>query len=281
MRRTAIVQRQPNGLGLSPPPRGRPGPRPFPSTIGTNRVLQKVENRAEQGDTPPARRRALRPRDAATLILVRRDCPEPAVLMGHRSARHVFMPNTFVFPGGRVDPEDARVPVAAPLREAVQARLTRHATPTRARALALTAIREAFEETGLMLGRPATGLDPERVPASWRGFFERGLAPALDVLDYVFRAITPPGDVRRFHARFFIADARHIRGEVAGSGELLDLQWIPIDRALDMPNTPGITRMVLREVRNLLAGTDPMELPAAHPVPTYRALYGKERLSYD
>jgi len=141
-------------------------------------VLQKVENRAEQGDTPPARRRALRPRDAATLILVRRDCPEPAVLMGHRSARHVFLPNTFVFPGGRVDPEDARVPVAAPLREAAQARLTRHATPTRARALALTAIRGAFEETRPMLGRPATGLDPERVPASWRGFFERGLAPA-------------------------------------------------------------------------------------------------------
>ena len=227
------------------------------------------------------RRRTLRPRDAATLILVRRDGAEPEILMGHRSARHVFMPNTFVFPGGRVDLEDAHVPVAAPLRPAVAHRLAKNATPSRARALALAAVREAFEETGLLIGRPANGIDPSRVPASWRPFFAHGVAPALDVLDYVFRAITPPGDVRRFHARFFIADARHVQGEVTGSGELLDLQWIPIDRAMSMPNTPGITGRVLREVRHLLAHTDPMELPAAHRVPVYRALYGKEHMSYD
>ena len=240
-----------------------------------------LANPAAEAAPTPARRRALRPRDAATLILVRREGPVPEVLMGHRSARHVFMPNTFVFPGGRVDPEDARIPVAAPLRPSVVHRLEKNATPTRTRALALAAVREAFEETGLLIGRPADGVDPARVPASWRPFFAQGVAPALDVLDYVFRAITPPGDVRRFHARFFIADARHIRGEVKGSGELLDLQWIPIDRAIEMPNTPGVTGRVLREVRRLLAQTDPMELPAAHQVPVYRALYGKEHVSYD
>ena len=227
------------------------------------------------------RRRTLRPRDAATLILVRRDRPEPEILMGHRSSRHVFMPNTFVFPGGRVDLEDARVPVATALRPAVAHRLGMHATPTRSRALALAAVREAFEETGLMIGRPITGVDPTKVPASWQPFFEHGLAPALDVLDYVFRAITPPGDVRRFHARFFIADARHVHGEVKGSGELVDLQWIPIDRAMAMPNTPGITAHVLQEVRHLLANTDPMELPQAHRVPLFRALHGRSLVVYD
>jgi len=226
-------------------------------------------------------RQPIRPRDAATLILVRRESAVPEVLMGHRSARHVFMPNTFVFPGGRVDREDGRVRPAAPLRAPVFERLVRHATPTRAQALGLAAIREAYEETGLLLGRPANGIDLDRLPESWRPFYEQGLAPALDVLDYVFRAITPPGDVRRFHARFFISDARFAHGEIGGSGELLDLQWIPIDEAIAMPNTPGITKNVLREVRSLLARTDPMDLPAAHPVPVYRSLYGRESITYD
>ena len=53
--------------------------------------------------------RAVRPRDAATLILVRNDGATPQVLMGQRHANHKFMPNKFVFPGGRVDPADSRV----------------------------------------------------------------------------------------------------------------------------------------------------------------------------
>lgn len=227
-------------------------------------------------------KRTLRPRDAATLILVRRDRPVPEVLMGHRSARyHVFMPNTFVFPGGRVDRADGRVVAVRALRPDVTVRLLRNATPSRARGLALAAIRELFEETGLIVGAPATAADPARLPDTWRAFYATGMVPALDVLDYVFRAITPPGDVRRFHARFFIADARHAHGEAKSNGELVDLQWIAIDDAIAMPRTPGITRHVLSEVRRLLAQTDPMELPAAHAVPVYRRLHGKDVLLYD
>lgn len=281
-RSARVVEQPANAYDYRAEPRARPFGCGAPSaTAGADSVLRMPDDLPDPLAAPPQRRRTLRPRDAATLILVRRDRVEPEVLMGHRSARHVFMPNTFVFPGGRVDPEDARVPVATPLRPAVAERLHRNATPTRARALALAAIREAFEETGLLIGRPAADVDPERVPASWRPFFEQGIAPALDVLDYVFRAITPPGDVRRFHARFFIADARHVQGEIRGSGELLDLQWIPIEHAIAMPNTPGITSLVLQEVRRLLAHTDPMELPAAHRVPVYRSLYRREVVSYD
>jgi len=224
----------------------------------------------------------IRPRDAAALILVRREGPQPSVLMGHRHHKHVFMPNTFVFPGGRVDLEDARVPVAAPLRPPVAERLTRSATPRRAQALALAAIREAFEETGLFIGRPPKEpVDRDRLAPTWQPFFDTGLAPALDLLDYVFRAITPPGDVRRFNARFFICDAAHAQGTLGGSGELVDLTWLPIDEALTTPNTPGITKMVLREVKRLLAETDPWNLPSGHPVPRYHALHGREQISYD
>ena len=222
----------------------------------------------------------MRPRDAATLILYRREAGEVEVLMGRRSARHVFMPNTFVCPGGRVDPEDGRVAPLADLRKPVLERLQRNATPRRSRALGLAAIREAFEETGLAVGAPHGGqADMDRVPASWRPFYETGLAPRLDVLDYVFRAITPRGDVRRFHARFFLADARHAQGTLGGSGELQDLQWIAIDRAVAMPATPGVTARALEEVRLRTTGAD-LSCPAL-PVPLYHGTRYGDRVRLD
>src|SRR5260221_8884243 len=97
---------------------------------------------------------AVRPRDAATLILIRRDAPKPRVLMGRRHGGHDFMPDKWVFPGGRIDRSDFRAPYAADLQPHVLQRLS-HATPERrARALALAAIRETFEEVGLLLAQP-------------------------------------------------------------------------------------------------------------------------------
>ena len=63
----------------------------------------------------------MRPRDAATLILVRMKGKTPEVLMGCRAAAHAFMPNRYVFPGGKVDPDDARVGVRAAQEGGVQA----------------------------------------------------------------------------------------------------------------------------------------------------------------
>ena len=103
---------------------------------------------------------AMKPRDAATLIMVRKPKdPDgmPEVLMGCRGAGHVFMPNRYVFPGGRVDPADARVPVATGLRPEIDERLRRAATAQRARALAIAAVRETFEETGLIIGEKYDG----------------------------------------------------------------------------------------------------------------------------
>src|SRR5216684_3737927 len=92
----------------------------------------------------------LRPRDAATLILVRERGRIPEVLMGCRDAKHAFMPNRYVFPGGRVDKADAHVPIATPLDRHVKARLLKAATAQRAQALGVAAVRETFEETGLI-----------------------------------------------------------------------------------------------------------------------------------
>ncbi|MBV8797583.1 MAG: NUDIX domain-containing protein, partial [Hyphomicrobiales bacterium] len=112
---------------------------------------------------PPER--ALRPRDAATLILV--DGSERGtarVLMGKRHPGHKFMPGKFVFPGGAVDPEDSRMAVAGPLDSRVADKLltqTRRRSQDYARALALAALRETFEETGLALGVTDLGAPPE------------------------------------------------------------------------------------------------------------------------
>ena len=67
--------------------------------------------------------RALRPRDAATLIIVDREGPEPRVLMGRRHEGHKFMPGKFVFPGGRVEPEDRRMAAAGALDPYVEDKL--------------------------------------------------------------------------------------------------------------------------------------------------------------
>jgi 8-oxo-dGTP pyrophosphatase MutT (NUDIX family) len=192
--------------------------------------------------------KAVRPRDAATLIIVRNDSSRPRVLMGRRAARHAFMPNKFVFPGGKVDRSDSRILPPHDLHPEVMKRLRRGCSETRARALALAAIRETYEETGLIIGEPATPTLKSRA-RDWHDFLRHGINPRLDVLHLVARAITPPYRNRRFDARFFMVDAVHIQGEVQerpeGSGELLDLHWVGVDEAQRMEQLPHVTRTVL------------------------------------
>jgi len=197
---------------------------------------------------PPPR---LRPKDAATLLIVRHGPPGPRVLMGRRNRGHAFMPDKWVFPGGRIDPSDFRVPVASPLRADVAAALERTTSPLRAQALALSAIRETFEETGLMLAKPGP---PLRRRGGWQAFLAAGALPDLAALDFVGRAITPPARTRRFDARFFMADAAALISlePGGGSGELDELAWFDWDqaRALDLP---AITRAMLDEAALRLA----------------------------
>ena len=157
----------------------------------------------------------LRPKDAATLLVIRRDGPVPRVLMGRRVRGHAFMPDKWVFPGGRIHPADYRVAAATELHPDAAAALARTCPVPRARALALTAIRETFEETGLIIG--AAGAGSTRSP-EWRAFLDTGHLPHLEPLQFVGRAITPPARTRRFDARFFSVDARHLASLDPGAG---------------------------------------------------------------
>ena len=189
-----------------------------------------------------------RPRDAATLIIYRRSRGGGIeVLMGERHAAHRFMPSRYVFPGGRVDARDSRVRIARPLGAATAARLRRKLSPPRARAMAVAAVRETFEETGLIIGAPDPAPDREP-PAGWEAFFGAGSAPALDNLEYIARAMTPPIRPVRFNARFFIVESRHVSGEVRGNGELLDLNWFPLREAAGL-ELARITKRILRHIQ--------------------------------
>jgi len=212
----------------------------------------------------------LRPKDAATLVLVRRDADAPRILMGCRSSGMAFMANKYVFPGGRMDAGDQRIPVAADLRPEVMARVSKGITTARARGLALAAVRETFEETGILLGE--RGATPRTRSPAWVKFFAHGIAPRLDGFQFIARAITPPNRTRRFDARFFMADAGAIAHtlDAATHEELLKPAWLTLAeaRALDLP---GITRRVLDEVESRLAdGPDPGRL-----APFFRFLHGK------
>jgi len=207
--------------------------------------------------------RAVRPRDAATLLIVRREGSEPRVLMGKRAASHKFMPNKFVFPGGKVDAADSRIVPPHDLHPEVMRRLCRGCSESRARALALAAIRETYEETGLIIGESDTPTLKSRSP-HWAAFLRHDINPRLDVLHLIARAITPPYRNRRFDARFFMIDAQHIQGEVherpQGSGELLDLHWVELSRAQHMEEIPHITRAVLQELERRLRDGDGPEV---------------------
>ncbi|WP_448578159.1 NUDIX hydrolase [Thermaurantiacus sp.] len=200
---------------------------------------------------------ASRPKDAATLILVDASGSHPRVLMGRRAGGHVFMPDKWVFPGGRLDRGDWFAPVAADLRPEVSAAvgMAPRRTPgdphRLARALALAAVRETYEEAGLVLGRAGA---PLRGPPSWSPFLSRGFRPDLSGMSYIARAITPPGRPRRFDARFFLADATHLLlSEPRDSHELEELRWFTLAETADL-DLPTVTRMVLGLVQRRLAG---------------------------
>jgi len=210
-----------------------------------------------------------RPRDAATLILVDRTQATPKVLVGKRHDKVVFMPGKFVFPGGRVDKSDNRVPVAAPIPSALEANLLKGSpkiTPSRARALAIAAIREACEETGLCLGRKSNGAVPA-LEGAWKPFTEAGLLPDPSGLFLIARAITPPGRVRRFDTRFFTADAstiaHRVEGVVHADAELVELVWVEIG-SKPLADLHAMTKNVLGELEKRLA-TGPLSHDAAVP----------------
>ena len=166
------------------------------------------------------RARVVRPRDAASLILLRGEGRTLEVLAGRRPLDVKFMPGVYVFPGGAIDPPDRIAWSIESRTEALGAKLARSAR---------AALRETWEEAGILVGR-AGGAPPHEpaVRPIEQAYLGRGLVAAMDVLTYVGRAITPSHSFRRFNTRFFLCDGTNVFGEPAASDELEDVGWHPI-----------------------------------------------------
>ena len=220
--------------------------------------------------------RVVKPKHAATLIIVRQG-DEPRLLLGKRSMKHKFMPGKFVFPGGRLDLIDQRLKLpnelAPPVMQRLRKKTQRQVTDAKLKGLALAAVRETFEETGLVVGTPTS--DTVRTSnVGWRDYLSHGVLPPLGSMDFIARAITPPYRTRRFDTRFFMVfdDVIHSDPSTLGSatGELLDLHWLTLDEARQT-DLPAITRMVIDIVEERL--TKSREAQLRQPAPFVRSLY--------
>lgn len=228
---------------------------------------------------PSTKTPALRPRDAATLIIIEKSSGAPRVLMGKRRMDLVFMPGKYVFPGGRVDTADRQVESADELRpiEMAKLMLEMKGTPSekRARAIALAAIRETFEEAGLLIAsRAPEGCTVRNELPNWSGFFDCGFRPKLSSLSLFARAITPPGRPRRYDTRFFCVAAEEIGHTVdTRDGELSGLHWLTVEdaRSLDLPS---ITRVILEDLLDHLKNDGAV---TNAPVPYYHHKNGTFR----
>ena len=195
------------------------------------------------------------------------------VLLGLRSGRSRFMPGIYVFPGGRVGPEDRQLSgFAEPLPDPPPGldRATRQRLPVFARA----ALRETYEETGLLLGAaegtsapsprlgaPGLGSSGLGGAAPWKAFATAGLEPGFAGMRLVARAITPADSPVRFHTRFFLAECTAAVGEIGGDGELEDIHWAPVESLPELPMA-DITHLVLEEALAHRAGAGGPGRPA-------------------
>lgn len=224
-----------------------------PETLTHSRGLISCGNR---------RYRNMHPRDAASLIIVDMDnTARPRILMGRRRPDLAFMPNSLVFPGGRVEASDYLAARRGIMAEPILSKLIRYtpkgkcAHKQRGLALAHAALRETREETGLLVG---AGQEVDRR--------ETG---ALDFSGWSFlaRAITPPRFARRFDTRFFAVPSHRIAGELPiVDGEFIATQWLPLDDALQ-ENLASVTKIILEDLKlRLDAGS--LYDPKA-PVPFY------------
>ncbi len=202
-------------------------------------------------------------RNAATIIMLRDAETHPKVLMGQRGKSAAFMPSKFVFPGGAVDAVDAEIPLARDPSPDCLARLSAQ-SDLPAQAVLNAATRELWEETGLLLGASDPRTGSITAPKGWRGYLATGNLPDGAALQFVFRAITPPGRPRRFDARFLLANTDQLQTDPddfsRAEDELSHLHWVPLAeaRALDLP---FITEVVLAEIGAILNGSDQPGVP--------------------
>jgi len=234
------------------------------------------------------------PRPAATIVLLRDGAAGPETLLLRRSRTAGFVPGAYVFPGGRVDDADADAELVARLDgltvDFAARRLSLEDDPDTAIAYYLAALREAFEETGILVGHRADGTPPptaaqdEAVDALRDDVMEdrASFAEALDQMEsrldgeavaYLAHWITPEPEPRRYDTRFFAARVAPDAEPIVDPREMTDAIWVTPQAALrryhegDLPLVfPTIK--TLQQLRSYASVAEALEDLGSRAVPT-------------
>ena len=221
-----------------------------PQSLGEIRMTDKEREQRK------ALKRAVRPRIASTIVLTHGPKDNPKILMGHRSAKHDFMPSVYVFPGGRVDRADSYADYAGELSPRTARILEAAFTPRKARAVALASVRETYEETSLFLGAKEPTTRNINNP-SYDAFRQAGLKPDLSGIEVFGRAVTPPHRHKRFDAWFFV---KHLGNGalpvIRESAELENVGWFTF-KQIEKLELQRATEMMLMVLGNYLAAKTP------------------------
>ena len=209
-----------------------------------------------RSSAPP--KRPVKPKDAASVVLLRGSRQDPEVLLGRRRLDARFMPGIYVFPGGRVDRADYRHAASASIQEGVLRKLQRHCPAGRAKALIWAALRETWEESGLLIGQPGQ-IEPDNRSDLHSAYNDAGQAPDLNGLDYIARAITPAQNPIRYNTRFFLVDGAHAVGTLRHTSELEDIGWRRVSEALDTYDLMNVTSFALEEAMKLWSESAPLD----------------------
>ena len=239
----------------------------FPSRMNEERAVDRDVPLAAPFSGSAGRNHAVKPRSAASMVLIDSNGPEPKVLLGRRHPKLAFLPDKYVFPGGKLEADDRLMDASGALPDKCIEKLSLRRTRgfPGPQAFALAAIRETFEETGLLLGTRSNGFHkPAAIPPAWQSFTDHGFAPNLAPLHFIGRAITPPAFPRRYDTSFFAVDvgavAHRVDGCVTQDTELVELVWLSLDDAAAR-NISRITAMILLDLATRISANFSGHLP--------------------
>ncbi len=169
--------------------------------------------------------KVIKPKPAATLIITKIKNKKVHVLMGKRPNKARFAPGMWVFPGGKLDKSDLTISKNYITNNKIIKNLSLlKAIPPLGKGLIHTAIRETEEETNLKL-------KSNNIKNMW----------------VLGRAITPLTRPMRFDTKFFVAPSDCFIGKVKGNGELAKLEYVEINKALNLPMF-DVTEFILQEI---------------------------------
>jgi 8-oxo-dGTP pyrophosphatase MutT (NUDIX family) len=214
-----------------------------PASFRIGGELAETARNILAGNQPPAE-----PRDAATVMLLRQSSAGLKVYMLRRKSSMAFAPGAYAFPGGSVDARDADGQIAWSGPDAADWGQIFAAPPSLARALVCAAVRETFEESGVMLaGESAGSVIADTTSDDWEAdrhaLLDRSISLAellnrrrlvlrADLLRPWARWITPVVEPRRFDTRFFAAALPAGQRTRDVGGEASEVAWVNPDDAL-------------------------------------------------